>query len=157
MTRKHIHFACQFPGRGAVINGLRKASEVIIVLDVRKFLEAGGLLFKSGNDVLLSPGPVISPVFFLHAFHQLPKPVMLWPECGAEPVPDVAVAPKPSSASVVPTTVVPGDVGVPSSREASKKPSRQENAKKRRDKSDDVPMDRDAKRLRLDEDPVDNA
>ena len=68
MSRQHIHFALGLPGAEGVISGMRKTAEVLIYLDVEKCLSEGIALFRSENNVILSPGDengFIDPKFFL--------------------------------------------------------------------------------------------
>lgn len=67
MERNHVHFATSNPGSGEVISGMRTDCEILIYLDVPKFLKSGMKLYRSSNDVLLSRGKagVIAPEFFL--------------------------------------------------------------------------------------------
>eukprot|EP01059_Diplonema_ambulator_P027852 TRINITY_DN46522_c0_g1_i1.p1 TRINITY_DN46522_c0_g1~~TRINITY_DN46522_c0_g1_i1.p1 ORF type:complete len:229 (+),score=57.95 TRINITY_DN46522_c0_g1_i1:72-689(+) len=55
MQRQHIHFARGLPDSG-VISGMRKTADVLIYLDVPKLLASSIPLYKSDNEVLLSPG-----------------------------------------------------------------------------------------------------
>jgi RNA:NAD 2'-phosphotransferase (TPT1/KptA family)/inhibitor of KinA sporulation pathway (predicted exonuclease) len=56
MARNHIHFSVGLPEAGGVISGMRASAEVVIWLDVAKTLAAGIKLFRSANNVVLSPG-----------------------------------------------------------------------------------------------------
>jgi 2'-phosphotransferase len=68
MSRRHIHFAVGLPGCDGVISGMRASCEVLVYLDVAKWLQAGFPLFRSANGVLLTPGNkhgFIPPKFFM--------------------------------------------------------------------------------------------
>jgi len=54
--RNHVHFAPRVPGDSTVISGMRTTSEVAIYLDIARALNAGLALYRSANDVILSPG-----------------------------------------------------------------------------------------------------
>mmetsp|Transcript_1103 Transcript_1103/g.1740 ORF Transcript_1103/g.1740 Transcript_1103/m.1740 type:complete len:211 (-) Transcript_1103:476-1108(-) len=56
MGRNHVHFACGLPEEDGVISGMRKSAQVLIYLDLEKVHEEGLPLFRSENNVLLSPG-----------------------------------------------------------------------------------------------------
>ncbi|KAL9644302.1 hypothetical protein ABK040_005763 [Willaertia magna] len=56
MKRLHIHFAIGEPEQGHVISGMRKSAQVIFFLNVELALKDGIALFKSENNVVLSPG-----------------------------------------------------------------------------------------------------
>jgi 2'-phosphotransferase len=60
MTRQHIHFA---PSMNA-ISGIRKNAEILIHLDVRKWLEDGHALLESENGVILT-WEHVDPKYFL--------------------------------------------------------------------------------------------
>jgi len=103
MTRKHIHFACHAPSVGEVISGMRTECEVLIFLDTEKFLAAGGKLYRSKNNVLLTDGfeGVIPPEFFKRAVQRRPKTGQLWPDRGQSGhIP--GMAPSGTSGSVIP-------------------------------------------------------
>ena len=59
MSRTHIHFASE-PN---AISGFRKKSTVLIHVDMRAAMEDGIDFFISGNQVILSPGPIGSKYF----------------------------------------------------------------------------------------------
>jgi len=84
MARKHIHFACHAPSVGEVISGMRTECEVLIFLDVERFLDAGGKLYRSKNNVLLTEGfgGAVPPEFFKRAVQRRPTTGQLWPERG---------------------------------------------------------------------------
>lgn len=65
--RNHVHFATGLPSSGDVISGMRQTCDIAIYLDVVKALEAGLPLYRSANNVLLSPGfdGVVPPHLFL--------------------------------------------------------------------------------------------
>ena len=81
-NRKHIHFATLSPEHGETISGVRATCEILIFLDVRKFLKDGGKLYLSLNNVLLTPGfdGVVPPQYFRSAQQIWPAKVELWPE-----------------------------------------------------------------------------
>ena len=64
-NRKHIHFVSEIV-RDKQLSGYRKDSNVIIILDMKKCMEAGMLFFKSTNDVILTEGihGIINVSFF---------------------------------------------------------------------------------------------
>ncbi|GAB6019541.1 tRNA 2'-phosphotransferase 1 [Chamberlinius hualienensis] len=67
MNRNHIHFTPAEPGSKQIISGFRSSSEVLIYLHVEKVLKDGIQLFRSTNNVILSPGNdqgFISPKYF---------------------------------------------------------------------------------------------
>eukprot|EP01061_Rhynchopus_euleeides_P008503 TRINITY_DN1762_c0_g1_i3.p2 TRINITY_DN1762_c0_g1~~TRINITY_DN1762_c0_g1_i3.p2 ORF type:complete len:205 (+),score=82.24 TRINITY_DN1762_c0_g1_i3:295-909(+) len=67
MGRQHIHFAVGLPGGDGVISGMRKTAQVLIYLDTAKCIAGGIKLYRSNNDVILSPGDAggfIKPEFF---------------------------------------------------------------------------------------------
>lgn len=54
-NRKHFHFVSELI-RNKQLSGYKKDSNVIIIIDMKKCLEAGMLFFKSTNDVILTEG-----------------------------------------------------------------------------------------------------
>jgi 2'-phosphotransferase len=68
MTRNHIHLAQGLAGPdSSVISGMRKSSQVLVYIDVKKALEGGLKFVLSSNGVVLSSGDQsghIPPVFF---------------------------------------------------------------------------------------------
>jgi len=56
MNRNHIHFAVGAKGSKNVISGMRNSSQVQIYLDIDQVLADGIPLFRSANNVILSPG-----------------------------------------------------------------------------------------------------
>jgi 2'-phosphotransferase len=72
MTRNHIHFASGLPAgfktldeaadaanevkKEPIISGMRKSSNVLIFIDIRKALEGGIKFWRSANGVILSDG-----------------------------------------------------------------------------------------------------
>ncbi|ESP03082.1 hypothetical protein LOTGIDRAFT_110702, partial [Lottia gigantea] len=55
-NRNHIHFAIGEPGENGVISGMRQSSEVVIYLNLQKVLQDNIKVYKSVNNVILSPG-----------------------------------------------------------------------------------------------------
>ena len=74
--RKHVHFAKQIPSRWET------DKEVLILLDVKKWLEDGGKLYLSENDVILTPGfqGVVSPSYFEQVRH-IQSTKRIWWSC----------------------------------------------------------------------------
>lgn len=56
MARNHVHLTPALPGDGNVISGMRRSADVIVVVDMRAAMRAGIPFFRSGNNVILSPG-----------------------------------------------------------------------------------------------------
>lgn len=79
--RNHIHFAVGMPTDGHVISGMRGTSEIVIFLDVPRALQAGVPLYRSANEVILSPGldGAIKPELFEKVI-RLKDGTVLWPE-----------------------------------------------------------------------------
>lgn len=71
--RMHVHFAPRLPptkiGDAEVVSGMRQGCNLIIFLDLPKALSAGLPMYKSSNEVLLTPGfdGVVPPVLFSKA------------------------------------------------------------------------------------------
>lgn len=68
MNRNHIHFAIGLPTDKQVISGMRSTCELYIYINVRSVLSSGIQLFRSTNNVILSPGNelgYIEPKHFL--------------------------------------------------------------------------------------------
>jgi len=65
-ARNHVHFAKGLPEDDDVISGMRRSCEIAIYLDVRRALDHGMLLYRSANDVILTPGfnGIVSRDFF---------------------------------------------------------------------------------------------
>jgi len=78
--RNHVHFATGLPQDGNVISGMRKSCELAIYLDVILALGQGLPLYRSANDVILSPGfdGVVPAKLFLCAI-RLKDGAQLWP------------------------------------------------------------------------------
>jgi len=78
MSRNHIHFAVGEKGSKNVISGMRNTSQVQIYLDIDKVLADGVPLFRSANNVILSPGVgdagVINPKYFKWVVDSAGKP-----------------------------------------------------------------------------------
>lgn len=66
MSRNHIHMAIGLPEDGNVKSGIRNTSKVIIYIDLSRAIAAGIPFFRSENNVILSPGPIL-PEFFAKA------------------------------------------------------------------------------------------
>jgi 2'-phosphotransferase len=66
MNRNQIHFAEGLPGEDGVISGMRSSAQVLVYLNLELAKEAGLPLFRSQNNVLLSPGfdGVVPPFLF---------------------------------------------------------------------------------------------
>jgi 2'-phosphotransferase len=56
MDRNHIHFTSLEKSIGEQMSGIRGFSTVLIYIDLDKFTQSGLKLYKSLNDVYLSPG-----------------------------------------------------------------------------------------------------
>ena len=73
MGRNHIHFAAGMPGANGVISGMRKSSEVAIVIDVAAAMEVGIQFYRSSNNVILSAGlngdGTIPAAYFAEVIH----------------------------------------------------------------------------------------
>ena len=65
-NRKHIHFVNQII-RDKQLSGYKKESNVIIIIDMKKCLEAGMFFFQSMNNVILTEGinGTIDAYFFI--------------------------------------------------------------------------------------------
>ncbi len=55
MSRNHIHCARQVTENG-VISGIRKASRILIYINVKRLLDDGIKLYLSKSGVVLTPG-----------------------------------------------------------------------------------------------------
>lgn len=76
MNRNHVHFAPGLPKEGGVISGMRSSCDVYIVLDVKKALSSGLILYSSSNNVYLCAGDdkgFISPAFFKEVWQMSPR------------------------------------------------------------------------------------
>ena len=57
MDRKHIHLASVDWEDTSMVSGMRRSSDVLLYVDLRKAMEDGGLsFFISANHVILTPG-----------------------------------------------------------------------------------------------------
>lgn len=56
MARNHIHLLPARPGSDSVISGLRKTADVLITIDMIAAQAAGIVLYRSGNNVILTEG-----------------------------------------------------------------------------------------------------
>jgi len=71
--RMHVHFAPRLPPREAgdqeVVSGMRQTCDCIVFLDLPRALRAGLPVYRSANDVLLTPGfqGVVPASLFLKA------------------------------------------------------------------------------------------
>lgn len=71
--RMHVHFAPRLPpceaGDQSVVSGMRQQCDCIVYLDLPRALKAGLPVYRSSNEVLLSPGfqGVVPPSLFLKA------------------------------------------------------------------------------------------
>ena len=59
MGRNHIHMANGGPGGAGVISGMRLGPPIVITVDVRAAMQDGVQFFRSDNNVILSPGPIL--------------------------------------------------------------------------------------------------
>lgn len=72
-SRMHVHFAPRLPPREAgdkeVVSGMRQVSDCIVFLDLPRALKAGLPVYKSSNEVFLTPGfeGVVPASLFLKA------------------------------------------------------------------------------------------
>mmetsp|Transcript_98929 Transcript_98929/g.191038 ORF Transcript_98929/g.191038 Transcript_98929/m.191038 type:complete len:289 (-) Transcript_98929:186-1052(-) len=72
-SRMHVHFAPRLPpreaGDEAVVSGMRQTCDCIVFLDLARALQAGLPVYKSSNEVLLTPGfeGAVPPSLFLKA------------------------------------------------------------------------------------------
>mmetsp|Transcript_21450 Transcript_21450/g.42113 ORF Transcript_21450/g.42113 Transcript_21450/m.42113 type:complete len:449 (+) Transcript_21450:152-1498(+) len=94
MQRNHIHFATGLPGDDGVLSGFRNSAEVLIYLDTVQAKKAGLKMYRSANQVLLSPGlgdsGVIPVTLFAKAVERR-SGKLLWPiEEGKESQPPTA-------------------------------------------------------------------
>merc|ERR1719411_136876 len=66
MGRQHIHFTPSLVQTQEAKSGFRSSCNVLIFLDVPFAMHKGLELYRSSNNVILSPGfdGVISPIFF---------------------------------------------------------------------------------------------
>ena len=74
LGRKHVHFAKQIPSR------LQGDKEILILLNVKKWLDDGGKLYLSENDVFLTSGfdGVVPPWYFQQVWQIRPTECILW-------------------------------------------------------------------------------
>lgn len=56
MSRNHVHFATGLPQDDNVVSGMRNTAELWVFLDAQAALDAGCRLYRSANDVVLTPG-----------------------------------------------------------------------------------------------------
>lgn len=56
MARNHVHLTPALPGDESIISGMRQSADVIVVVDMRAAMQDGIPFFRSGNNVLLTPG-----------------------------------------------------------------------------------------------------
>jgi len=79
--RKHVHFATGLPHDGHVISGMRESCELAIYLDVERALDRGLPLYRSANEVILSPGfdGAVPAELFLRAI-RLKDGAEVWPQ-----------------------------------------------------------------------------
>ena len=81
--RKHIHFASHPPGHAETISGARGNSEILIYLNINQFLNDGGKLYLSANNVFLTPGfgaGVVPTKYFQTVQQVWPTERKLWPK-----------------------------------------------------------------------------
>ncbi|ORZ35288.1 KptA family-domain-containing protein [Catenaria anguillulae PL171] len=66
MSRHHVHCAKGLPGESGVISGMRRASQVMVFINVKLAVQDGMEWFESPNGVILSSGfeGVIAPKYF---------------------------------------------------------------------------------------------
>eukprot|EP00933_Yihiella_yeosuensis_P025606 TRINITY_DN19853_c0_g1_i1.p1 TRINITY_DN19853_c0_g1~~TRINITY_DN19853_c0_g1_i1.p1 ORF type:complete len:307 (+),score=62.15 TRINITY_DN19853_c0_g1_i1:28-948(+) len=79
--RNHVHFAIGLPREAGVISGMRDGCQLAIYLDLEKALQAGLPVYRSANDVVLSPGfdgGVIPTSYFSRAV-RLKDGKQIWP------------------------------------------------------------------------------
>jgi len=78
--RNHVHFAVGLPKDGGVVSGMRTTCDVAIYLDVERSLAEGLPLYRSANDVILTPGfeGVVPPRLFQRV-ESLKDGSTLWP------------------------------------------------------------------------------
>ena len=109
--RKHIHFGTAWSECKQTTSGIRKDSEILIFLNVSKFLTDAGELYLSGNNVLLTAGfhGVVSPKYFQKVEQIRPTKRTLWPI----PVPSKTM-PRP-----VPSKPMPSVIRQPATSEVS--------------------------------------
>ena len=65
MARNVINMAVGLPDNPEVKSGIRTNIEVLIYIDVARAMAAGVPFFRSANNVICSPGPIL-PEFFAH-------------------------------------------------------------------------------------------
>ena len=77
--RKHVHFAPLEPGDHRVISGIRAGCDAAIYIDFRAALRDGVPLFRSTNNVMLSPGieGVIAAKYIMKVRSKIPPPPQL--------------------------------------------------------------------------------
>lgn len=56
MSRNHVHLTPALPGDASVISGMRRSADVIVAVDVEAAMRDGIAFYRSGNNVILSPG-----------------------------------------------------------------------------------------------------
>lgn len=67
MRRNHIHMAAGLPRKDSnVVSGIRHTTKILIYVDLPRAIGAGIPFFRSENNVILSPGPIL-PEFFAKA------------------------------------------------------------------------------------------
>mmetsp|Transcript_29219 Transcript_29219/g.67264 ORF Transcript_29219/g.67264 Transcript_29219/m.67264 type:complete len:331 (-) Transcript_29219:48-1040(-) len=78
--RNHVHFAVGLPKDGGIVSGMRTTCDVVIYLDVQRSLAEGLPLYRSANEVILTPGfdGVVPPRLFLRV-ESLKDGSLLWP------------------------------------------------------------------------------
>ncbi|KAJ7175877.1 KptA family-domain-containing protein [Mycena filopes] len=81
MKRNHIHLAQGVAGDNSVRSGMRKASPVLIFVDVQRAIDAGLKFFLSDNGVVLTEGDergILAPQFFLRVETSKGDPIAGW-------------------------------------------------------------------------------
>ena len=75
--RKHIHFSDH------VLTSEECDKDIVIILNVRKWLDDGGMLYQAGNDVFLTEGfhGIVTPNYFLEVRQIRPTVRVLRPSC----------------------------------------------------------------------------
>lgn len=69
MQRTHIQMAAGLPTDPGVVSGTRQGAEIYIYIDVARAMEAGIPFYRSNNNVICSPGPIL-PEFFLQVIRR---------------------------------------------------------------------------------------
>ncbi|KAF9499556.1 hypothetical protein BDN71DRAFT_1441687 [Pleurotus eryngii] len=86
MSRNHIHLAQGLADEG-VVSGMRKSSEILILIDVEKALGDGIKFFLSANGIVLTEGDArgfLDPKYFKQVMNGKREPLPGWEGSSAE-------------------------------------------------------------------------